>query len=116
MDPALLNRCSAIEVPVPDEEAKEEILKVHTRKIDLEDSVNLQAIVEEMNEGFTGRDIKQIVRQASINALDRSDQYSDAKVDVTDFTEAIKDLEEGNVGVEKDFLGNREGTPDEMFA
>jgi proteasome regulatory subunit len=116
MDPALLNRCSAIEVPVPDEEAKEEILKVHTRKIDLEDSVNLQAIVEEMNEGFTGRDIKQIVRQASINALDRSDQYSDAKVDMTDFTEAIKDLEEGNVGVEKDFLGNREGTPDEMFA
>ena len=116
MDPALLNRCSAIEVPVPDEKAKEEILKVHTRKIDLEDSVNLQAIVEEMNDGFTGRDIKQIVRQASINALDRSDQYSDAKVDMTDFTEAIKDLEEGNVGVEKDFLGNREGTPDEMFA
>ena len=116
MDPALLNRCSAIEVPVPDEDAKEEILKVHTRKIDLEDSVDLDLIVDEMNEDFTGRDIKQVVRQASINALDRSENYSEAKVGIGDFNEAIKDLKEGNVGVEKDFLGNREGTPDEMFA
>ena len=116
MDPALLNRCSAVEVPVPDEKAKEEILKVHTRKIDLENSVNLESVVEQMNEGFTGRDIKQIVRQASINALDRSEEYSEASVEMKDFTEAIKDLEEGNVGVEKDFLGNREGSPEEMFA
>ncbi|MFB6116172.1 MAG: AAA family ATPase [Candidatus Nanosalina sp.] len=116
MDPALLNRCSAIEVPVPDEDAKEEILKVHTRKIDLEGSVDLELVVDEMNEDFTGRDIKQIVRQASINALDRSENYSDATVGMEDFNEAIKDLKEGNVGVEKDFLGSREGTPDEMFA
>ncbi len=116
MDPALLNRCSAIEVPVPDKEAKKEILKVHTRKIDLEDGVNLEMIVDEMSEDFTGRDIKQIVRQASINALDRSEDFSEAIVGMEDFNEAIKDLKEGNVGVEKDFLGNRENTPEEMFA
>ena len=116
MDPALLNRCSAIEVPVPDEEAKEDILKVHTRKIEMDNTVDLELIVDEMDEGFTGRDIKQIVRQASINALDRSDDYSDATVGMEDFNEAIKDLKEGNVGVEKDFLGNKEPSPDEMFA
>ena len=116
MDPALLNRCSAIEVPVPDEEAKEEILKVHTRKIDVDDTVDLELIVDEMDEDFTGRDIKQIVRQASINALDRSEEFSEATVSMEDFNEAIKDLKEGNVGVEKDFLGNKEATPEEMFA
>jgi len=116
MDPALLNRCSAIEVPVPDEEAKEDILKVHTRKIEMDNTVDLELIVDEMDEGFTGRDIKQIVRQASINALDRSDDYSDATVGMEDFNEAINDLKEGNVGVEKDFLGNKEPSPDEMFA
>jgi len=116
MDPALLNRCSAIEVPVPNEEAKEEILKVHTRKIDLDDTVDLEELVEEMDDDFTGRDIKQIVRQASINSLDRHEDYSDAIVEMEDFREAIKDLKEGNMGVEKDFLGNKEVHPDEMFA
>lgn len=116
MDPALLNRCSAIEVPVPDEDSKQEILKVHTRKIDLNENVDLEELVEEMEEGFTGRDIKQIVRQASVNSLDRHEDYSEAVVEMEDFREAIKDLKEGNVGVEKDFLGNKEVHPDEMFA
>jgi proteasome regulatory subunit len=117
IDPALLNRCSAIEVPVPDDKAKEEILKVHTRNIDLEDSVSLEDLVGEMDEDFTGRDIKQIVRQAAVNALDKYESYSEARVGREDFEEAIKDLREGNVGVEKDFLGERgEVHPDEMFA
>jgi proteasome regulatory subunit len=117
IDPALLNRCSAIEVPVPNDEAKEEILKVHTRKIDLENGVELEDLVGEMNDDFTGRDIKQIVRQAAVNALDKYESYSEARVGKDDFEEAIKDLKEGNVGVEKDFLGERgEVHPDEMFA
>ena len=116
IDPALLNRCSAIEVPVPNEEAKKEILKVHTRKIDLQNSLDLEDLVGEMDESFTGRDIKQIVRQAAVNALDRFDSYQEAEVGDEDFAEAIKDLKEGNVGVEKDFLSDREVHPDEMFA
>ncbi|WP_414837333.1 AAA family ATPase [Candidatus Nanosalina sp. VS9-1] len=116
MDPALLNRCSAIEVPIPNDEAKEEILKVHTRKIDLSEDLDLEELVKEMDEDFTGRDIKQIVRQASITALDRYDDYSEAEAEMQDFREAIKDLKEGNVGVEKDFLGERDVHPDEMFA
>jgi hypothetical protein len=33
-----------------------------------------------------------------------------------DFNEAIQDLKEGNMGVEKDFLGDTDRHPDEMFA
>ena len=116
MDPALLNRTSAIEVPVPDAEAKKEILQVHTRKIDLEDDIDLDAVAAELDEDFTGRDIQQVVRQAAVNALEEASDVSKAKVSMADFTEAVKDLKEGNLGVEKDFLGNANRHPDEMFA
>ncbi|MFB6181174.1 MAG: AAA family ATPase [Candidatus Nanohalobium sp.] len=116
IDPALLNRTSAIEVPVPDAEAKEEILKVHTRRIDLADSVSLGMVAAELEEDFTGRDIKQIVRQASVNALDRFEDVSEAEVEMEDFRDAITDLKEGNVGVEKDFLSGENRHPEEMFA
>ena len=116
MDPALLNRTSAIEVPVPNSEAKEEILKVHTRRIDIEEDVDLGLIATELDEDFTGRDIKQIVRQASVNALERYDDVSEAEVSMNDFQEAITDLKEGNVGVEKDFLSGENRHPEEMFA
>ncbi len=116
MDPALLNRCSALEVPVPDQDAKKEILQVHTRLIELENDVDLNLIASELDDDFTGRDIKQIVKQAAINALDRSNHISDATVGMTDFQEAVQDLKEGNIGVEKDFLAGEELHPEEMFA
>ena len=116
IDPALLNRTSAIEVPVPSTEAKEEILKVHTRKMDLEEELDLKLLAEELNEEFTGRDIKQIVKQAAVNSLDRYENSSEAKVNMNDFQEAVTDLKEGNLGVEKDFLGNAKEHPNEMFA
>jgi proteasome regulatory subunit len=116
MDPALLNRTSAIEVPVPNSEAKEEILKVHTRRIDLADDVDPSLVAAELDDDFTGRDIKQIVRQASVNALDRFGDVKAAEVSMKDFQEAITDLKEGNVGVEKDFLSGENRHPEEMFA
>ncbi len=116
MDPALLNRTSAIEVPVPDADAKKEILQVHTRKIELDDGVDLDAVAAELDDDFTGRDIQQVVRQAAVNALENASDISKAKVGMENFTEAVKDLKEGNLGVEKDFLGNTNRHPDEMFA
>ena len=116
MDPALLNRCSAIEVPVPDDEAKREILQVHTRQIDLDEDVDLELLAEQLDDGFTGRDIKQIVKQAAITALEGKENLSNAKVGMADFEEAVQDLKEGNLGVEKDFLADENITPSEMFA
>jgi proteasome regulatory subunit len=116
MDPALLNRTSAVEVPVPTKEAKKEILQVHTRRLDLDDDIDLDLIAEELEEDFTGRDIKQIVKQAAINSLERHEKVSDATVGMEDFQEAITDLKEGNIGTEKDFLADENYHPDEMFA
>lgn len=116
MDPALLNRCSAIEIPVPDKEAKKQILQVHTRQLELEGDVDLDLLSTELDEDFTGRDIKQIVKQAAINSLERAEEVSNAQVAMADFQEAVEDLKEGNIGVEKDFLSGEEMHPEEMFA
>ncbi len=116
MDPALLNRCTALEVPVPDSAAKKEILQVHTRRIELDSDVNLDAIAAELEDDHTGRDIKQIVKQAAINSLERFEDVSEARVGMQDFQEAIEDVKEGNVGTEKDFLKKEGLYPDEMFA
>ncbi len=115
MDPALLNRCNAIEVPVPSTEAKEEIFQVHTRKLDLDDGVDLGILAAEMEDDYTGRDIKQVVRQAAVNSLERTEDASEAEVQTEDFMTAIQELREGNIGMEKDFL-SEEQTPREMFA
>ncbi|MFB6193235.1 MAG: AAA family ATPase [Candidatus Nanohaloarchaea archaeon] len=116
MDPALLNRCSAIEVPVPDTDAKEEILKIHTRRMGTGSDVSYTAIAEQFEEDFTGRDIKQVAKQAAVNALERFEDVEEAKLEMQDFESAIKDLKEGNMGVEKDFLSDGGFHPDEMFA
>lgn len=116
MDPALLNRCNALEVPVPDKEAKKEILQVHTRSIDMEPDLDMDLVAEELDDSYTGRDIKQIVKQAAVNALERHEDISKARVAMSDFQEAIEDLREGNIGKEKDFLAEEGVIPDEMFA
>jgi proteasome regulatory subunit len=116
MDPALLNRCNALEVPVPDNDAKREILQVHTRSLELESGVDLELVAEKLEDKYTGRDIKQTVKQAAVNALERSKDVSKAKVSMADFEEAIEELREGNLGTEKDFLAEESNTPHEMFA
>lgn len=115
LDPAVVNRCSAIEVPVPDADAKEDIFKIHTRRLPLEDGIDFAELVEHLEAEDTGRDIAQICKQAGIAALYRSPSVEDATVTLQDFQEAIGDMQEGKLGMEKDFLLADEH-PGELFA
>jgi proteasome regulatory subunit len=115
LDPAIINRCSALEVPVPDNEAKVDIFKIHTRKLPLTDGIDFTELVEEIGEDYTGRDISQVCKQAAISALSRADDVDDATVMQEDFADAIAELREGKAGMENDFLFDR-GYPGEIFA
>ncbi|MDY6771243.1 MAG: AAA family ATPase [Candidatus Nanohaloarchaea archaeon] len=116
LDPAIVNRCSAIEVDVPDAEAKKEILQVHTRGFELADGIDLDEVVAGMPNDYTGRDIEQICKQAAISALYRVDDISETTVTAEDFEEAIQDLKEGNLGMGKDFIEGEEEIHKEIFA
>jgi ATP-dependent 26S proteasome regulatory subunit len=115
MDPALLNRCDPLEVPVPEEEAKKEIFQVHLRGIDTSEDLDLDQLSEEVEDDFTGRNIKQVVKQAAVESLETEEDVEDAEVTMDNLRSAVEKMEEGSIGTEKDFLAD-EKLPDEMFA
>jgi proteasome regulatory subunit len=70
LDPALLRPGRfdrIIEVPVPDEAGRKEILKIHTASMKLKDDVNLD-ILAKLTERATGADIKAISIEAGMFA------------------------------------------------
>jgi transitional endoplasmic reticulum ATPase len=72
IDPALLRTGrfeKMVYVPNPDEDARREILRIHTREMPLADDIDLDTLAER-TEGYTGSDIEAIVREASMLALD----------------------------------------------
>ncbi|NJE25271.1 AAA family ATPase [Thermococcus sp. MV5] len=105
LDPALLRPGRfdrLILVPAPDEKARLEIFKVHTRNVPLAEDVSLETLAKR-TEGYTGADIEAVVREAALNAMRRaivkgeigpntraSDIRKRVKVSMKDFEEALK--------------------------
>ncbi|WFO75608.1 proteasome-activating nucleotidase [Desulfurococcaceae archaeon MEX13E-LK6-19] len=90
LDPAILRPGRfdrLIEVPLPDYEARIEIFKVHTRKMKLDEDVDI-SLLAKLTEGATGAEIKAICTEAGYNAL-RSNRR---KVKMEDFINAIKKI------------------------
>ncbi len=70
LDPALLRPGRfdrRVVVPRPDVKGREEILRVHTRKIPISDDVNL-SILARGTPGFSGADLANMVNEAALNA------------------------------------------------
>lgn len=83
LDPALLRPGRfdrQIVVPVPDVKGRLEILKVHTRKIPIDEKVSLENIARG-TPGFTGADLANLVNEAALIAARKSKN----KVDMEDF-------------------------------
>jgi len=81
-----------IEVPVPDRDARLEILKIHTRRIPLDENVNLERIADITN-GFVGADLEALVREATMRGLEREPEVEKLRVTNEDFLEAMKGIE-----------------------
>ncbi|ACJ16582.1 Hypothetical CDC48/VCP [Thermococcus onnurineus NA1] len=74
IDPALLRPGRfdrLILVPAPDEKARLEILKVHTRRVPLAKDVNLRELAKK-TEGYSGADLEALVREAALIAMRRA--------------------------------------------
>lgn len=88
LDPALLRPGRfdrQVVVPTPDVKGRLEILKVHTKKIPLDENVNLE-ILARGTPGFSGADLANLVNEAALLAA----RKSKSKVDMSDF-ESAKD-------------------------
>lgn len=83
LDPALLRPGRfdrQVIVPSPDVKGRLEILKVHTRKIPLDEKVNLELIARG-TPGFSGADLSNLVNEAALLAA----RKSKSKVEMPDF-------------------------------
>ena len=59
-----------IEIAVPDEVGRKEILQIHTRGMPLSDDVSLDRLADETH-GFVGADIESLTKEAAMKALRR---------------------------------------------
>ncbi len=111
MDPALLRPGRfdrLVLVPTPDQEARLEILKVHTEKMPLKD-VDLEKLASELD-GYVGADIQALCREAALVAL-REDVESE---EVTqDHFEKAKEIIPPSSNKEiEEYYGNLKGNLD----
>ena len=91
IDPALLRPGRfdrVIEIKPPNKEDRLEILKIHTKKMPLDEDVNLEQIAE-ITEGFTGAQLSDIARKAALQAL-----RNNTKVKQEYFIKAIEESKE----------------------
>ena len=90
-----------IEIGVPGEQGRREILDVHTRDMPLDESVDLDSLAARLH-GFVGADIASLAREAGMVALRRRERAADTdqtneelelSVAREDFTQAMKGIE-----------------------
>ena len=90
LDPALLRPGRFdrfIEVPLPNDEGRKEIIKIHTEKMALADEADIN-IITSLTEGLAGADLKAVCTEAGMFAIrDKRD-----KVTVSDFMDAVEKI------------------------
>jgi len=106
VDPAVLRSGRfdlLFELPVPDEQTREKIFRIHTKNKPLDKDVDLKKLAKEV-EGKTGSDIEFICRKASMFAIrefinqgnESRDKKNGFKVSRQHFEEAIRMLKKQN--------------------
>jgi transitional endoplasmic reticulum ATPase len=93
IDPALLRPGridKLIIVPAPDEEAREAILKVHTKNMKLSKDVSLKELAAK-TKGFSGADLEGLVREAALLVLQKNGMKPDM-ITMKHFDEILKKM------------------------
>ncbi len=90
LDPALLRPGRfdrRINVPVPDIKGRLEILKVHARKVIMDEGINMEVLAQR-TPGFVGADLANIINESAIIAAKKDKK----KVEFEDLEEAIEKM------------------------
>ena len=86
-----------VEIPLPDEDGRLSILKVHTKNTPISNRINLEEIASK-TDGFSGAEIKSLVVEAGVSAISKGNK----KITKSDFLNSLEKLklnsEKGNSG------------------
>ena len=92
LDPALMRPGRIdrkIEIPLPNEQSRLEILKIHTKPIAKKDELDYEAIVK-LSDGFNGADLRNVATEAGMFAIRDDRDYCIQE----DFMKAVRKLQE----------------------
>ncbi|KAJ5973923.1 26S protease regulatory subunit S10B, partial [Penicillium waksmanii] len=92
LDPALLRAGRLdrkIEIPLPNEVGRLEILKIHTSSVVIEGDIDFESVVK-MSDGLNGADLRNVVTEAGLFTIK---DYRDA-VNQDDFNKAVRKVAE----------------------
>ncbi|XP_041020039.1 26S proteasome regulatory subunit 10B homolog A-like [Juglans microcarpa x Juglans regia] len=92
LDPALLRPGRLdrkIEIPLPNEQSRMEILKIHAARIAKHGEIDYEAVVK-LAEGFNGADLRNVCTEAGMSAIRAERDY----VKHEDFMKAVRKLNE----------------------
>ncbi len=82
-----------IEVPLPEEEGREQIFRIHTRDMNVSDDVDYETLAT-LTEGMSGADVKSVCTEAGMFAIRREESTVRQK----DFVEAYQKVSEESDG------------------
>ena len=88
MDPALLRPGRFdrfIEVPLPNDDGRKQILKIHTKNMALDEEADLD-LLSSLTDGLSGADLKAVCTEAGMFAI----REKRDRVTVTDFMDAVE--------------------------
>ncbi|MDY7082924.1 MAG: proteasome-activating nucleotidase [Halobacteria archaeon] len=91
-----------IEVPLPDDEGREQIFKIHTRNMNVSDDVDFERLAR-LTDGMSGADVKAICTEAGMFSI----RDRETEVDMGDFLDAYDKVRDE---------GGDEGESTQMFA
>ena len=107
LEPALAARPGrvdvAVEIGLPDEDARRRLLEVHGRGLQLDLSSDDVANAVDRTEGVTASFIKELLRRAALEAITRG--APDGTVSAADLVTALDDLLDTSQGVTRALLG-----------
>merc|ERR1719433_1582316 len=93
LDPALLRPGRLdrkVEIPLPNENARNHILKIHASKLTKKDDIDYEAIVK-LSEDFNGADLRNVCTEAGMFAIRGNRDY----IIQEDFMKAVRKVKEG---------------------
>ena len=76
-----------VEIPLPDEDGRLSILKVHTKNTPISKRINLEEIASK-TDGFSGAEIKSLVVEAGVSAISKGNKM----ITKTDFLDSLDKL------------------------
>jgi transitional endoplasmic reticulum ATPase len=113
LDPALLRPGrfdKVIQLPVPDEEMRYEIFKIHTKGMPLAKDVDLKLLAKKA-EGYTGADIEGVCREAGMYAIRNNVE----EVNMAHFTDALTEVKPSITKAQIERIKKFVGGEDSMY-